>query len=267
MINSIIATSDWHIRPIKRHDEYKEQFNKFITQVIKTKPDRVVIAGDLFHSKITVSNEMTQIISKVLNVLAVHTKVIIIPGNHDAIINSNRVDSISPIVDMLNKPNIVYYKQSGVYEDKWDSDVAWCVWSCLENQKAPDIAAYMRTNPGKTTSFIGLYHGVINGSTTDIGFTFTDEGVDPAEFTNTDIFIAGDIHKHQLYTYPNYKGTGKGVMIGSLIQQDFGENVENHGYVFLNYRNGDWEIELNEIENDYGYFTMRINSIDDIDEL
>jgi len=198
MINNIIATSDWHIRPLKRHDEYKEQFNKFITQVVKTKPDRVVIAGDLFHSKITVSNEMSQIISKVLNALSVHSKVIIIPGNHDAIINSNRMDSITPIVEMLNKDSIVYYKESGVYVDKWDSDVAWAVWSCLENQKAPDIKTFIKENPGQITSFIGLYHGVINGSTTDIGFSFTDEGVDVTEFNLCDVVITGDIHKHQI---------------------------------------------------------------------
>jgi len=57
------------------------------------------------------------------------------------------------------------------------------------------------------------------------------------------------------------------IICGSLIQQDFGENVENHGYVYLNYRNNEWEIDLNEIESEYGYFTMKINSVDDIENL
>ncbi len=267
MIKTIIASSDWHIRPIKRHDEYKDQFRKLLIQVIRTKPDRIVIAGDLFHSKITVSNEMNQIIAKVLNTLAEHSKVIIIPGNHDAIINSSRMDTITPIVEMLNKDNIVYYKESGVHVDKWDNDVAWCVWSCLEHQKAPDIESFKRKNPGLCKSFIGLYHGVINGSTTDIGFTFTDEGVDPAEFFHTDIFIAGDIHKHQMYTYANYNGIGTGVMLGSLIQQDFGESVDKHGYVYMEHKDSGWYFEHNEIETDYGFHTIKITSADEIETL
>jgi len=269
MIKTIIAIADIHIRPLKRHEEFKEQFNKFIKEVIKYKPDRVVIAGDLFHSKIIISNEMSQIMAKFLNTLSLHTKVIVIPGNHDAIINSNRLDSISPIVEMLDKDNIIYYKESGVYIDKWDNELAFAVWSCLENQKTPDIEEFLKENRNKIKSLIGLYHGVVNGSSTDIGFTFTDEGVDPEEFKLCDIVITGDIHKHQvLYTEKHNKKKVPIILCGSLLQQDFGELIENHGYVFLNYnQNGEWEIEHNEIETDYGFFTMKINSSDDIDNL
>lgn len=266
MIKNIVAFSDIHLRPLKRHQEFKEQFNKLITEVKKISPDRVVIAGDIFHSKITISNEMAQIIAKLFRALANITKVIIIPGNHDAIINSPRLDSISPIIEMLNNPNIVYYKDSGVYVDNWDSEVAWAVWSCLENQKSPEIESFLKMH-SNNKNVIGLYHGVINGSTTDLGFTFTDEGVDTEEFFYTDVFIAGDIHKHQSYTYKNYKGLGTGVMIGSFIQQDFGEDTDNHGFVYLEYKDDEWEFELNEIDNDYGFFTLRISDIDEIEEL
>ncbi len=55
------------------------------------------------------------------------TKTILIPGNHDFLVNNiDRLDALSPIIDSLNNNNIVYYKDRGVYED---DIVSWCVYS------------------------------------------------------------------------------------------------------------------------------------------
>jgi len=48
-----------------------------------------------------------------------------------------------------------------------------------------------------------------------------------------------------------------------MIQQDFGEDPHNHGYVI-------WDIptrkhELKKIESDYGFYTFKIKSIEDIE--
>ncbi len=53
------------------------------------------------------------------------------------------------------------------------------------------------------------------------------------------------------------------VMPSSMIQQDFGEDPYNHGYVI-------WDIptrkhELKKIESDYGFYTFKIKSIEDIE--
>lgn len=264
MIKTIISTSDFHLRPLKRHDEYKKAFNNFIADVKEKKPDRVVLVGDLFHSKITVSNEAYAVLSKLLNALSKYTKIIIIPGNHDAIIDSERLDSISPIIDMMNNPNIIYYKNSGCFKDKWDSEVVWCVWSCLENQKRPEIKEWKSENDENNQKhYIGLYHGVINGSKTPTGFTFVDEGVDTREFYHTDLLLAGDIHLYQTYEYENYKGSTTGIMCGSFIQQNFGEFTENHGYISLEYKNNEWIHELIEVENEHDYHTFNITSFED----
>lgn len=268
MIKNIIAFSDLHIRPLKRHEEYKVVFNELATAIRDERPDRVVIAGDIFHTKLLISNEMSVLVSTILNAIAKHTKIIIIPGNHDTVIGSERLDSISPIIEIMNNDNIVYYKESGCFIDKWDSDLVWCVWSCLQNQEAPKIKEFKEANDkdGKK-HYIGLYHGVIAGSTTDLGFTFTDEGVDPADFYHTDIFIAGDIHKHQTYNYLNYRDGGWGVMLGSLLQQNFGESLENHGYNYLNYENGKWEHNLVELDNDYDYHTLVLTDFEELENL
>ena len=49
-----------------------------------------------------------------------------------------------------------------------------------------------------------------------------------------------------------------------MVQQDFGESVDNHGYVV-------WNVQTKEhkhvnLESDYGFYTFKINSIEDIEE-
>jgi len=53
------------------------------------------------------------------------------------------------------------------------------------------------------------------------------------------------------------------VYCGSLIQQNFGETVTNHGFL-------SWDVDTltydeHNIENDYGFYQFTLNSIDDID--
>ena len=50
---------------------------------------------------------------------------------------------------------------------------------------------------------------------------------------------------------------------GSLIQQDFGERISNHGFLV-------WDVETltcteHNINTDYGYYVFRIDSLDDIE--
>ena len=60
----------------------------------------------------------------------------------------------------------------------------------------------------------------------------------------------------------NYHGTPI-VQPSSMVQQDFGESVDNHGYVV-------WNVETKEhqhvnLESDYGFYTFKISSIEDIE--
>jgi DNA repair exonuclease SbcCD nuclease subunit len=52
--------------------------------------------------------------------------------------------------------------------------------------------------------------------------------------------------------------------VGSIIQQNFGENVSNHGYLL-------WNVETknfteHNVRNDYSYYNFKIKSLDDLDE-
>jgi len=54
------------------------------------------------------------------------------------------------------------------------------------------------------------------------------------------------------------------VMVGSLLQQDFGESIGNHGFLLWDVENLTFEeVDLN---NDYGFYTFSINGVDEIDE-
>ena len=66
----IVHLADIHVRNLERHEEYQVIFQKIYDQLIKIKPDRIVISGDLFENFIEISNEAKIIAGEFLNRLA-----------------------------------------------------------------------------------------------------------------------------------------------------------------------------------------------------
>ncbi len=106
---------------------------------------------------------------------------------------------------------------------------------------------------------IGLFHGPIVGLKTDIGFEF-EEGYNAEIFEGCDIVLAGDIHKRQILTIPNNK---KAYMVGSLIQQNFGESIKKHGFGVYDVENDKYYFE--DIKNPEPFLAFKIKDITDID--
>jgi hypothetical protein len=104
-----------------------------------------------------------------------------------------------------------------VYEDE---NISWCVYSQYQGNTPPEI------HNAKGYK-IGLFHGPIQGLSTDLGFNFGDEAYDVEKFNGLDIVLCGDIHKRSVFNIPNKK---KGYMIGSTIQNNYGETITKHGY-------------------------------------
>jgi len=194
MIKTIIHLSDLHIRTTQYHDIYQKQFDK-VYEVLDSKnlnydEVRVVITGDVFHQKINISNEQLVLASNLFTKLSQYGKLVIIPGNHDFLENNTqRLDSITPIVELLNSDKIVYYKNGGVYADE---NVNWVVYSLYEHNKKPD---FLKNEDRK---YIGLFHGPIQGLSTDVGYVFTDDGYDKQNFHGCDVVLCGDIHKRSI---------------------------------------------------------------------
>ena len=258
MIKKIIHTADIHIRRQLYHENYEKQFQKFLTEV-KGQMDgysyeeiRVVIAGDLVHEKINISNEQLIITAKFLNDIAEQiSPVVIIPGNHDFLENNHeRTDSITPIIELLNNDNIRFYKDSGVYED---DNINWVVYSLYQHNQRPEF------EKGEGL-YVGLFHSPIMGLSTDTGYEFEDS-FSPLSFTGLDLLLCGDIHKRQVFELPE---GGQAIMVGSMIQQNFGETVHHHGYGIYDVPTDKYT--FHDIDNEEPFLHFSISDIKDIDD-
>ena len=271
MVKKIIACSDIHIRNLKRMDETFELLGKFIAKCIKIQYDnklerdemRIVVAGDLFENKISVSNEANIAASWFLTHLSDICDVIVVCGNHDYLANNkNRVDSITPIVSIAKNERVRYIDSELMFESGYivDDNIVWCLYSTFDDFNTPDVTELEIDYPDNDFVKVGLIHGDINGAVSDTN-RVTDKGLDPNTFSDMDFVIAGHIHKHQ-----EIKKNGvKIVYCSSLIQQNNGESIHGHGYVVWDTETCDYEFM--ELENEkYGFFKFRINDISDIEE-
>ena len=233
----------------KDHDLYRGILNDMFNQFKNIKPDRIVFTGDLVHSKNQMTPELIEFVAWTLTECSKIAKTVLIIGNHDFLENNmSRLDALSPIIDSLENENIVYLKNRGVYEDQ---NIDWVVYSLMDHNIPPDIEKTDRVK-------IGLFHGPVQGLTTDIGYTF-ETGTEVERFNGCDLVLCGDIHKRQVFDIPGGK---KAYMVGSTIQQNFGETMKKHGF-------GIYDVEQNKYEfvdlvNSKPFMSFSIKSFDDI---
>jgi DNA repair exonuclease SbcCD nuclease subunit len=263
MIKYLYHCADIHIRMYKRHDEYREQITKFYEDIKKhmsennltRKEVRIVIVGDVVHSKNQLTPELIDIVTWFFRGCIDICDTVVILGNHDFLANNlDRLDTLSPIIQTMGDNRLKFLKHSGCYED---DNIVWCVYGHIEGSQRPNIEG-SKSYFGDTKTYVGLYHDPLIGLKTSIGFEFSD-GQDISIFEGLDFVCCGDIHLHQIM---EYRGT-KIVMPSSLIQQDYGESVNEHGYVIWDVK--DKNFIFREIPNDYGFYTFKINSIEDIE--
>lgn len=250
MIKKLIHFSDLHIRLFKDHDLYKKILNQAFSEWKTISPDRIVFTGDLVHSKNQMTPELIEFVAWVLNECSKIAKTIIIIGNHDFLENNmSRLDALTPIVESLQNEYIVYYKNRGVYTDQ---NIDWCVYSLMDHNIPPDI--------NKSDNIkIGLFHGPVQGLTTDIGYKF-EEGFSVDKFKGCDLVLCGDIHKRQVFDIPGGK---KAYMVGSTVQQNFGETIQKHGYGIYDIENNSYKFV--DIENPKPFLSFKIESIEDLE--
>jgi DNA repair exonuclease SbcCD nuclease subunit len=233
----------------KDHDLYRGILESALKEWKTLKPDRIVFTGDLVHSKNQMTPELVEFVAWILTECANIAKTIVIIGNHDFLESNNtRLDAITPIVDSLKNDNIVYLKNRGVYPDE---NINWCVYSLMDHNIPPEIIKSESTN-------IGLFHGPVQGLTTDVGYKFED-GFDVSKFKGCDLVLCGDIHKRQVFDIP---GGNKAYMIGSTIQQNFGEKLTKHGYGVYDVENNQYDFV--DLPNPKPFLKFEITSIDDL---
>ena len=247
IVEKIYHLADLHIRNLKRHNEYREVFNKFLERVKNDdiKNSVIYIAGDIAHAKTEMSPELVKEISWFLTECSKLRETILITGNHDCNLNNqHRLDVLTPIIDNLSNPNIHYLRDTGVYTIH---NLTFVVYSILDKKdnwpKAETIEAQNK---------ICLFHGPVNLAQTDIGYTVSSNSFQVDMFDGFDMVMLGDIHKRQNFGF----GYEHIAYAGSMIQQNHGESLDKHGYLLWDVKSRTYE-EF-DIQNDYGFYTLDV---------
>jgi DNA repair exonuclease SbcCD nuclease subunit len=275
-VTKIIACSDIHIPSLKGIDELKDTLSVFIEKCKKVVKEedgpenvRIVVAGDIFHNKLAITNESILCANWFFSELDKICKTFIVIGNHDFLMNNTgRVDSLSPLFE-IGSYNQVYFLdkeldyKSGIYVD---DNVAWCLYSSFTGFNTPDINVHKESMKGLDNApeiYVGVIHGDVNGAITTTN-RVTENGLDPGIFDGCDFVIAGHIHKRQ-----EIKKNGvRIVYCSSIRQRDMGESINGHGFVVWDTEDPeDIEYKYVDIPNpDGGFYKFVVNDISDIQD-
>ena len=247
IVNKVYHLADLHIRNLQRHKEYREVFKKFLKQVEDDKIEDSIIylAGDIAHAKTEMSPELIQEISWFLTECSKLRETFLITGNHDCNLNNtHRLDVLTPIIDNLNNPRVHYLRDTGVYNHH---NLTFVVYSILDKKENWPLGKDVE---GENT--ICLFHGPVNKAQTDIGYVVSSNSFTVDMFDGFDMVMMGDIHKRQTFG----EGYEHIAYAGSMIQQNHGEMLENHGYLL-------WDIPTrtfteHHIHNDFGFLTIDV---------
>ena len=249
-LKTIYHIADVHIRNVKRHKEYRQVFEKMFVEIRKrgTEDAIIYLAGDIAHAKLEMSPELVNEISWLFKECAKTCPTILITGNHDCNMNNmDRMDVLTPLVDALELENFYYLRDTQVFSI---GGIDFSVFSILDNKDNWITADKLFGNKK-----IALFHGPVDNSQTDIGYVVSSRHFTTDIFDGFDLALLGDIHKRQEMISP--KGC-KVVYAGSLLQQNFGETLDRHG--FLAWDLDTMTYEEIDIQNDYGYYTMDIDN-------
>lgn len=274
MVTKIIACSDIHIPSLKGIDELKETLTVFIEKCKKIVKDedgpenvRIVVAGDIFHNKLAITNESILCAHWFFSELDKICKTFIVIGNHDFLMNNTgRVDSLSPLFEIGSYKQVYFLDkelglQSGIYKD---DNIAWCLYSSFTGFNTPDINVHKEAEKGTDNPaeiYVGVIHGDVNGAITTTN-RVTENGLDPGIFDGCDFVIAGHIHKRQ-----EIKKNGvRIVYCSSIKQRDMGESINGHGFVVWDTEDAeDIEYKYVDIPNpNGGFYKFVVNDISDI---
>jgi DNA repair exonuclease SbcCD ATPase subunit len=220
MYDYLIHISDIHIRLSSRFEEYQSVFDQFVDSIKDIKNALIVCTGDLFHQKNELTPDCIMFSIKFLRDISKYHKVILIPGNHDFLMNNfHKCDTITSILSERDLTNVDFLRDSGEY--RYDNIIF--IHNSLWNPDNSEWIDATTVHKNETDTIVSLYHGQVSGCKTQLGYTLKDT-ISTNNFEGSDIVLLGDIHKHQ-FLQENM------AYAGSMISQNFGETDDEHGYL------------------------------------
>lgn len=265
MLNYIFHVSDIHIRngdaKFCRYQEYDDVFSRLYNS-LKTKTKDIaynefviVLSGDIFHNKNNIGNYGLLLYKTLLEKLTSIGRTIIFHGNHDK--NQNEVGQPSLLASTFEIPNLTILDKSTsfVIDDIGFSYVS--IDDTLDTYKTCGRIDALPPFPEiheRVKYKVALFHGTFAQVRLYNGTAVSDEHKPyPFEWIKDyDFAILGDIHLRQHSIYDNKTMWG---YAGSLIQQNYGEDIINHGYMIWNIR--EKKIEEVNIYNDIGLINVK----------
>lgn len=258
-IKNVIHISDLHFTMKDKYDHYENVFNNFTKHLKKynNNDSIVIITGDIFNEKNKLDSKLVFFSKKMIYNISNIFTTFIICGNHDFIQQNRKIpDTISSVFydnkedsdymyDEIN--NLYYLKNTGYYVygnigfgilSVFDlHDYSTC--GLKDNVKFPDgdiLHQYFQDNQHIN---LALLHTTVKNSSiqTHEGYDKYlenyDNHIDVKDIKNYDYILLGDIHKQQFIKNAGYPS--------SLVQQNFGEDPINHGYIFWDLYNKKYE--------------------------
>ena len=223
-ITKVAHIADVHIpKNHKRHSEYRQVFANLTSSLREQKPERIVIAGDLYHDKLNISNEANILAADFLNSLAEIAPVRLTRGNHDIdlVKKDQRMDCIKTLVHLIRNPRIVYYSETGFFTDEnlifvvWHHGDHYSPWNELAKpvaERNPNFYAGPMNTLLKTAgsieaikaegkyTFIDLYHDPVKGCHMANGMVLEKDSYLSVHDFQGDLAMLGDIHARQYFT-------------------------------------------------------------------
>ena len=274
-LNYIFHLSDLHIRNgdkiQSRFEEYNNVFKETVISISKqistlklTFNDFIIIiTGDVFHNKNVIGNYGLSLYKTFIQELTKLGRVIIYHGQHDfnqSEINHPTLVSSSSF-DITNL-TVLNDTSSFVIDDIGFSYVS--ITDTLDTfknsgriQDLPPFPIIKEIVKYK----VALFHGSFASAKLFNGDVFRDEfNPYPLEWVQDfDFVMLGDIHRRQVAIYK--KKTYYGYS-GSLIQQSFGEDLIEHGYLL-------WDLENKKVDeinvfNEIGLINIKQNEKEEI---
>lgn len=273
-ITEIIHISDIHIRNgdeiICRFHEYKFVFMDLFEKLkkiasVKRNSAVIVITGDTFHNKSRLETPGIKLFMILIKELGNICPVYIILGNHD--FKQDQIENNIDFLDAFNENihcNVTYLKETGLYQAGNVGFGLFSVKDSLELGSGSGINKNLKSFPlpifdENVTIKIALFHGTMihskfsNSRKTEEGYSWNwlDIGYDLA--------LLGDIHKRQIF--PEKKSGLLAAYSGSLIQQNYGESILDHGILLWNFETPS-KIVISgiDITNDYGFLKLTIEN-------
>lgn len=252
----IFHFADLHIRKgsdvQSRYDEYKAVFDRALQDVRSRAPfctPIAVICGDVFHDKLQISPPGIRLFLEFVRALSDMMPVVIIQGNHDMLqeMDDKNNDLLEAFVHDNLLTDVHYLRDTGVYDFENLEIGVVSIRDLLKRGASAGLNDQLPPPPSpKRASSVKIMLAHCTLSSIGGGHA---SGVPPDYFSDWSLVLLGDVHKRQVVR------TARSTMgySGSLIQQHFGETLDNHGYLIWS---TDGDVETVDVPGEVGYMQL-----------